>query len=187
LMKFAELKPELDEQLAALAAKGMTSAQIGRELGVTKDVVIGRCRRRGFKLLSRSGDKVVEPAPQPEPKIEPICQPKPASASSSRAGKGRAPRQFSRAAPKVAASSTMLLAKVDAPVACDDSMHVDIMGLTPTSCRWPIGDPTLPSFRYCGGQKESLGAPYCSHHMIRAFTPRGLEKVRKGASFGRWC
>lgn len=42
-MGFAELRPELDTQLAALAAKRMTSTQIGRELGITKNAVIGRC------------------------------------------------------------------------------------------------------------------------------------------------
>ena len=68
-------KPELDDQLAALAATGRTAAQIGRELGITRNTVIGRCRRRGFPLLNPSCHPVVKVAQQPKPKMEPICQP----------------------------------------------------------------------------------------------------------------
>ena len=48
------VKPELDDQLAALVANGWSSSQIGLELGLTRNAVIGRCRRRGFRLLNPS-------------------------------------------------------------------------------------------------------------------------------------
>ena len=34
-------------------------------------------------------------------------------------------------------------------------------------CRWPIGDPKMPSFRYCGAQREFPGDQnrcYCADH-----------------------
>jgi GcrA cell cycle regulator len=261
----ADLKSELDEQLAALAAAGRSSSQIGRELGITRNAVIGRCRRRGIRLLSRSGDKVVKAHVQPEPKITPVCQPfdagrfpigqrvqlsqqgvdtfprrpdragtisglsatpersrrvkwdsaknpelwsmtflapvdqrkpdneaflvdriSPTSASPSRSGKGRAPRQFSREAPKVAPLSKKLLAAfAPPPVAIEprEWSTVDILGLTPTTCRWPIGDdPRSPDLMYCGAPKET--GSYCAAHNLIAYTPRGLDKVRRDAARG---
>lgn len=34
-------------------------------------------------------------------------------------------------------------------------------------CRWPIGDPTTPEFRFCGDTKV-LGRAYCEAHLWRA-------------------
>ena len=171
-----DLKPELDEQLAALAAAGRTSAQIGRELGLTRNAVIGRCRRRGFRLLNPSCCPVVKVAQQSSP----------ASASPSRTGKGRAPRQFSREAPKVAPLSKKLLAAFAPPPVAIEPREwpaVDILGLTTMTCRWPIGDnPSSPDFKYCGAMKE-IG-PYCARHGAMAYTPRGLDKVRRDAVKG---
>jgi GcrA cell cycle regulator len=34
--------------------------------------------------------------------------------------------------------------------------------LTASACRWPIGDPRAPGFRFCGGHAPH--GPYCAHH-----------------------
>jgi len=181
-MGFAELRPELDAQLAELAAKGRSSSQIARELGITRNAVIGRCRRRGFTLLNPPCRPVVKAAPQPKPKMEPPAP----SASPSRSRKGRAPRQFSREAPKVAPLSKKLLAAFAPPPIAQEQREwptVSILGLTSTTCRWPIGDdPASPDFQYCGAMKE-IG-PYCSRHGSLAYTPRGIDKVRRDAVKG---
>jgi GcrA cell cycle regulator len=41
--------------------------------------------------------------------------------------------------------------------------------LTPTTCRWPIGDPQEPGFRFCM-TKHLPGSPYCPEHYARAFS-----------------
>jgi hypothetical protein len=113
-------------------------------------------------------------------------QSSPASASPSRTGKGRAPRQFSREAPKVAPLSKKLLAAFAPPPVAIEPREwpaVDILGLTTMTCRWPIGDnPSSPDFKYCGAMKE-IG-PYCARHGAMAYTPRGLDKVRRDAVKG---
>jgi hypothetical protein len=38
-----------------------------------------------------------------------------------------------------------------------------LLHLEACDCRWPIGDPRLPGFHFCGAQ-TSLGRPYCSEH-----------------------
>jgi GcrA cell cycle regulator len=42
--------------------------------------------------------------------------------------------------------------------------------LQPNECRWPIGDPQLPDFHFCGEPKNE-GHPYCLEHVGRARTP----------------
>lgn len=41
---------------------------------------------------------------------------------------------------------------------------VTLLGLTPTTCRWPLGDPRSPDFGFCGAPC-TIEHPYCSSHM----------------------
>jgi len=46
-----------------------------------------------------------------------------------------------------------------------------VADLTPSSCRWPTGDPRdLRTFRYCGA--TASGGPYCKRHARLAYLPR---------------
>lgn len=44
-----------------------------------------------------------------------------------------------------------------------------LLELKDDSCRFPIGDPQLPDFYFCGGEAVP-GKPYCLHHCARAYT-----------------
>jgi GcrA cell cycle regulator len=48
-----------------------------------------------------------------------------------------------------------------------------LMELTPTTCRWPYGDPGKPDFHFCGG--FVWDKTYCKHHHAMAYSP---EKPR---------
>ena len=160
-------KPELDEQLTALAAKKWSSTQIARELGITRNAVIGRCSRRGIKLISQAGHQSVSKA-----RVSVAVQPATPISMSTLLRPPK--RSHKRKSPLAVASS---------PV-CDASTHVDIMGLTQWTCRWPIGEPSdWDAFSYCGGATESVAAPYCPHHMAKAYTPRGLLQARKEGAY----
>ncbi len=37
--------------------------------------------------------------------------------------------------------------------------------LLPDDCRWPIGDPQIADFHFCGKRKVD-GHPYCDFHML---------------------
>ena len=59
-----------------------------------------------------------------------------------------------------------------------------IQTLTEACCRWPIGDPQLVDFHFCGKGKVT-GLPYCEFHARRAFQPpqprrRDREDVADG-------
>lgn len=48
----------------------------------------------------------------------------------------------------------------------------------PDSCRWPLGDPKMPSFRFCG--RSADGGAYCSLHAGMSYL-----KPKAQASAGR--
>ncbi len=50
-----------------------------------------------------------------------------------------------------------------------------IATLTNESCRWPVGDPSTPSFFFCGHPSANIAErqPYCHAHAQRAFAGQG--------------
>jgi hypothetical protein len=42
------------------------------------------------------------------------------------------------------------------------------MLLTSTTCRWPMGDPHEPGFRFCM-EAHAPGRTYCPEHHVAAF------------------
>jgi GcrA cell cycle regulator len=50
------------------------------------------------------------------------------------------------------------------------SERVTITELREAMCRWPLGDPTTPEFRFCGA-KSDIGTPYCLYHGRIAYQP----------------
>lgn len=48
----------------------------------------------------------------------------------------------------------------------------NVLGLNPYTCKWPIGDPLLPGFGFCGRHSDE-GSPYCAQHRARAILGLG--------------
>jgi len=153
------------ELLKKLWTDGLSASQIAAELGnVTRNAVIGKVHRLG--LSGRAKD--AKPA---------------ASAAATRARKAtRAPSAPAPIAPQVNASNVVMAPIQLQPVnevpevfAEDDvaipmSERVTIMDLRESMCRWPMGDPTKPEFRFCGA-RSITGLPYCNHHARIAYQP----------------
>ena len=51
-------------------------------------------------------------------------------------------------------------------------IHHAIAVADSSGCRWPIGDPGTPSFRFCCEDIRTAGKPYCPEHMAVAYRPR---------------
>ena len=49
------------------------------------------------------------------------------------------------------------------------SLRVTIIELKEAMCRWPLGDPSSPDFRYCGS--PAANGPYCAYHARLAYQP----------------
>jgi GcrA cell cycle regulator len=65
--------------------------------------------------------------------------------------------------------------RLDEDVVIPFSERVTIMELREFMCRWPMGDPTKPDFRFCGG-RAIAALPYCSHHARIAYQPATERK-----------
>lgn len=52
-----------------------------------------------------------------------------------------------------------------------------LMELDHNRCRWPLGEPGMPDFRFCG-DKPSHGFPYCGLHVRAAYQPAFIRDRR---------
>lgn len=167
------------EQLKKLWSDGLSASQIAAELGnVTRNAVIGKVHRLGLSGRTKSAAQPAAPrnstprkAPARSPS-HPMAAPAP-----TRGAHALAPEFLPEAELQVEV----------APVLSEDvvipfSERVTIMDLREYMCRWPMGDPTTPEFRFCGARSQT-GLPYCSHHARIAYQPaadrrRDRSKVR---------
>lgn len=62
------------------------------------------------------------------------------------------------------------------PPRIEDVARVQFVDLTPTMCKWPVGDPGKPGFGFCGCEKpRGSRHPYCATHQARAWhSTRGV-------------
>jgi GcrA cell cycle regulator len=139
-----------EERVALLRDRvdaGLTCGQIAREIGVSRNAVIGKVNRLG---LSRFKSMIAgEPGRPAAPKIArpkmPIRQrPYPAL-----------PRKQPLAFPEP---------EVDAAKRCS------LLELQQGHCRWPISEPGAEDFGFCGNQRVD-GLPYCAAHARMAYRP----------------
>ena len=64
--------------------------------------------------------------------------------------------------PTLAPLQRMTIVKMDLSPP-PDTGRVQLMQLTPSTCRWPMGDPRGKDFCYCGAAPRA-GSPYCAYH-----------------------
>jgi GcrA cell cycle regulator len=163
------------ELLRKLWLDGLSASQIAAELahGITRNAVIGKVHRLGL-----SG-RVKAQAP----------------AASRQRTRSAAPRPAPRpAAPVARGNLAVAFRPMEAPeplpmedVVIPMSEMVTIMDLREGMCRWPVGDPTTPEFRFCGSKGASVG-PYCQHHARIAYQPaqeRRRDRERRAQQLTR--
>ena len=154
------------ELLTKLWTEGLSASQIAAELGgdVSRNAVLGKANRLGIGPERGKGGSTPRPRkprpPEPAPGVETFIPQDPSPASM-------------MTTPQPAAPPTPLPPREGAVV--PRSEGVTIMELREFMCRWPLGDPTTPEFRYCGTQ-ALMGLPYCAHHAQIAYQPAAERK-----------
>jgi GcrA cell cycle regulator len=149
------------ELLKKLWSDGLSASQIAAEIGsVTRNAVIGKVHRLG---LSGRGKAKAAPPQRSRKATRTPSAPSPISQSAPRSSVILAP------APEVPAAEPDVQ-EVEQDVAIPMSERVTIMDLRESMCRWPMGDPTKPEFRFCGARAVA-GLPYCAHHARVAYQP----------------
>jgi GcrA cell cycle regulator len=152
------------ELLKKLWQDGLSASQIAKQLGgVTRNAVIGKVHRLGLsgRATPSKPQRTVFKAPR---------APRPVSAPS-------VPRRI--AEPVSSQAQTAPVRYVD-----EEPGMATVLTLGAHMCKWPIGDPSLDSFTFCGRRTDEVG-PYCVQHAQVAYQPAQAKKKSSAAELAR--
>jgi len=159
---------ERTEQLKRCFQAGLTCSQIAREIGVTRNAVIGKMSRLG---LSRPKDMLARQLKRAG-KLSRANTPRSLSSKTWR------PR---RARLNIFAQHEMLKAAFPesepriTEVPIHNGIGCTLLELARGRCRWPISSPGADDFCFCGNDSVE-GLPYCLGHARIAYRPPGRER-----------
>ncbi len=177
------------KKLKALTGKGLSTSEIGKRLGISKNAVVGKLNRLGWnskaggapavatgkektvaKKTTKTTTKVAttkKAATGKETKkatTSPKAPAKKPAATTKKAAPVAKPATKTAAAPKAAKSLTTNLAMHQRII----QHSLEMANLKPNQCRWPIGDPDSENFHFCG-ETVFVGKPYCYEHCKQAY------------------
>ncbi|MDI2113139.1 GcrA family cell cycle regulator [Commensalibacter nepenthis] len=181
-----EWNEEAVARLKELWAQGLSTAEIGRHLNVTKNAVVGKAHRLGLegrpspirRAAAAKKEKVVAPVaakPERKPEEKAVKVAKPKAEKIEKV-------QKEKLAPAVNSAKTAEVTQLEmvAPVVKKEvkpAKKTKIEFSTPvelpkrrsmSDCCWPIGDPGTKDFHFCGA-KAIPGKPYCLEHVQIAY------------------
>ena len=142
--------------LRKLWTEGLSASQIAKQLGgVTRNAVIGKVHRLG--LAGRATP----------------------SRPAKRTVRAARPRSLGPSAPRLRSATTAPAIPMPdlEPLKLEDGNVVSVLTVNDTLCKFPIGEPTDPSFAFCGRGAEH-GKPYCKEHAQVAYQPSQAKKRR---------
>ena len=137
-----EWTEESIDRLKSLWTEGLSTAEIGRRLGISKNAVVGKAHR--LNLPSR---------PSPIRRAEGSAAPRAAAPK----------RAQGPTLPPLSPSVNSALPPLRAIVSQPRSQQPRA-----TPCCWPIGEPGKPSFHFCNAAAVT-GKPYCEEHASIAY------------------
>ncbi len=152
-----EWTEEQIETLRRLWTEGLSTAEIGRRMGISKNAVVGKAHRLHLPArpspIRRSGDGSTV-APRPTRRIVRPALPRPSLPST--------PTE-PRPAPAPGQAEQR---RAPAPVV--PMPRAEPLRTGHATCCWPIGEPGKPGFRFCGAP-ALVGKPYCAEHAAIAY------------------
>ena len=194
------------KKLKGLVEHGLSTAEMGRRLGISKNAVVGKLNRLGWnsKAIAKNpnGSKVIsikkpttqkngsESSPKSSiTKKAPTQKKKTTTQENAKIKKTQAvtsakKETLKKAEKKQNIQNTVIKEPKEPKTSERGSnkillMHqriiqhsLEMAGLKPNQCRWPIGDPDSDNFHFCGATVFT-GKPYCYEHCRQAyqFTP----------------
>ena len=170
------------KKLKALVGKGLSTSEMGRKLGMSKNAVVGKLNRLGWN--SKAGDS--EPKAKEKSKKESKTSAKKAQksavvkkavekATKTPVKKAKQEKVKPAPTPKVAPKEKIVVKTASKKTKKDLALHelliqhaLQMASLKPNQCRWPIGDPDSENFHFCG-ENVFAGKPYCYEHCRQAY------------------
>ena len=183
------------KKLKALTGKGLSTSEIGKRLGLSKNAVVGKLNRLGWNLKAASAEpaaaakktaapakKAAAPKKAPSPKkvapVKPMKPVKPAKkaaapkkTAATPAAKTPAPKAEAKKVAGTPAKKNTDSKSLNKTLAMHQRIiqhSLEMAGLKPNQCRWPIGDPDSEDFHFCG-EAVFVGKPYCYEHCKQAY------------------
>ena len=149
---------------------GLSCSQIAREIGVTRNAVIGKMNRLG---LSRPKDVIGRQLEQRR---------------AARLARPKTPRTWRSERPRlnIFAQHEMLMAAFPRPQPPAEDIPIyngrgcTLLELSQGKCRWPISNPGAEDFCFCGNEPVE-GLPYCMGHARIAYWSAGRQRSSAGA------
>jgi len=155
------------EMLKKLWAEGLSASQIAGRLGnVTRNAVIGKVHRLGLSGRATTS-RMKSMRPRPRANAAGVVG---SNALAKRNGKSRFGASGNSAVRALYQPDAEPYVSPVEELVIPLAERRSIQTLTECSCRWPIGDPQLADFHFCGKDKV-MGLPYCEFHARRAFQP----------------
>lgn len=162
---------QMVEDLRTMWKQGLTTAEIGKRLGVSKNSIVGKVHRLGLSGRPSPIKKKGETAA-----VKPTEDIKPAKVSTPVEEKKQEPKSEAKSVEK-----PKMPEKKEPKRECQKSelernpRALSLMDLDNHSCRWPIGDPKDEGFHFCG-KKVKIGQTYCEEHSAIAYVKPGKMK-----------
>ena len=146
-------------RLRMLWDEGLSTAEIGRRLGASKNAVVGKAHRLDLPArpspIRRDGTGGSAPRRSvPRNLAGPTLPPLSSTAPMALAvdgGRALPPKPAAPPPPRIAPPAPRPYGRV-------------------VTCCWPIGEPGTRSFRFCDAESEP-GKPYCTEHVKLAYVP----------------
>ena len=179
------------KKLKALVGKGLSTAEMGKKLGMSKNAVVGKLNRLGWNSKATETEskktqktKKVAKVADARKAAKPVVAKKTANKKIAKPKKVATPVKSAKPVKKETVKKAIVHEKPAIKTASkktkkDLALHelliqhaLQMAGLKPNQCRWPIGDPDSDNFHFCGETVFS-GKPYCYEHCRQAyqFTP----------------
>lgn len=162
---------EMVDQLRAMWKEGLTTGEIGKRLGVSKNSIVGKVHRLGLSgrpsPIKKKDDTEVSASLAPVQQAKEIqkeskektvkekndCKP---TKIEKTAGKDSFPQHKAETNPETPATFHRRAGKTG------------LTDLDNHTCRWPLGDPKDENFHFCG-KKIRIGQTYCDEHANIAY------------------
>lgn len=161
---------EMVEQLRAMWKEGLTTGEIGKRLGVSKNSIVGKVHRLG--LSGRPSPIKKKDDSETSAENTSKAAPKAVKESKEKAAKENSePKTEKTEKPAAKENAPQPKAEVKAEAPSVPHRHNGKTGLTDLdnhTCRWPLGDPKDESFHFCG-KKVRIGQTYCDEHANVAY------------------
>lgn len=174
------------KKLKSLIGKGLSTSEIGRRLGMSKNAVVGKLNRLGWNakaggvavaeaevkktVKKTKADKPVENTKKTVDKKSEKTVAKKTEVKKEE--KKTAKKSEQKQAADVKKTQSEVISKVsEKNLAAHQRIiqhSLEMANLKPNQCRWPIGDPDSEHFHFCG-EAVFVGKPYCYEHCKQAY------------------